>query len=64
MMTRFQNVSKHCPQLSALSTKKVKQPNPRIRPVVLKVQQHSYWDMTSRLTVLVTHNNVRSSLNV
>jgi len=51
MMTRFQKVPKHCPQLSALSTEKEQQPNPRTRPVVLKVQQHSYWDMTSLLTV-------------
>jgi len=51
MMTRFQKVPKHCPQHSALPTKKEQLPNPRTKPAVLKLQQHSYWDMTSRRTV-------------
>jgi hypothetical protein len=57
-------VSKDCRQHSTLSTKKEQQPNPHTIPAVLKVQQHSYWDMTSRRTVWETHNNVRNSLNV
>jgi len=60
----------HCPHHSALSTAQYtvhtteQQPNTRTRPAVLKVQLQSYWDMTSRRNVWVTHSNVRNSLNV
>ena len=51
----------HCPQHSALSTaqctvhKQEQQPNPLTTPAVLKVQHHSYWNMTSRRSVSITH---------
>jgi len=70
MMTPSQKGLKDCPQHSALSTvqctihKKEQQQNPCTRPDVLKVQQHSYWDMMSRPNVWETHNKVWNGLNV